>query len=140
MVNHKDGNKKNNNVKNLEWSTAYENNNHAFSIGLNNSKKLSDAEVLKIIEEYNSGNYSSKDLSARWGVCDRMIMRYVKGLERKHLGITFTGKLKRPGAKPKHDEETVSAVKAMVKNGISRKHISEYTGKSKGAIAGILKK
>lgn len=36
-VNHIDGNHRNNNVKNLEWCTNKENNNHMFDIGANKS-------------------------------------------------------------------------------------------------------
>lgn len=46
-VNHKDGNKKNNNVSNLEWSTRSDNMLHAHSIGLINTQKPIVATDLK---------------------------------------------------------------------------------------------
>ena len=40
QVNHKDGNKLNNNYCNLEWATASENIQHAYDTGLRKSKKF----------------------------------------------------------------------------------------------------
>ena len=39
-INHKDGNKKNDNAENLEWCTRQQNNKHAFKIGLRTSEEM----------------------------------------------------------------------------------------------------
>ena len=56
-VNHKDFNKLNNNVDNLEWNTYFENNQHSFVNGRHENKKYKDVTVIykdgKVLE-FNS--------------------------------------------------------------------------------------
>ena len=55
-VNHKDGNKSNNNVDNLEWCTVYENTIHGFSLRKGKTlSHLSKDELLDVIDKYNNG-------------------------------------------------------------------------------------
>ena len=79
-VNHKDGNKHNNNASNLEWVTSSENNKHAFANGLklpticsgkdNWNSKLDEEKVLWIREHYIKGSkeYGQCALARMFGV------------------------------------------------------------------------
>lgn len=79
IVNHKDGNKMNNNVENLEFISRTENNIHANKIGLTKSKYsgLFNVEFLDgTIKQYDSYRVCSRDI----GVNHRSLMNWLKGL------------------------------------------------------------
>ena len=56
-INHKDGNKQNNKVDNLEWCTYSENELHAMNTGLVNKNKMSMAHKKPIVQYTLSGDF-----------------------------------------------------------------------------------
>ena len=81
QVNHVDGNKLNNSVENLEWTTCSENNLHKFKIGLGNSytRKITqyDLEMNKI-NDFNSIVEAAKQLNIGKGTISGVLTNYRK--------------------------------------------------------------
>lgn len=94
QINHKDGNKQNNSLENLEWCSSLHNVQHSRITGLNknygekvNTVKLKESEVLKIDRLYRSGGTSLRKLARQFNVCKNTIRSIVLHKTWKHLFI-----------------------------------------------------
>ena len=85
IINHKDGNKLNNNVQNLEWCNYSENNQHAYKYKLKIAKplfgdksphhKLTNKDIQYIRANWD---YNTKDLANKFNITTTHIRRIIK--------------------------------------------------------------
>lgn len=90
-VNHKDGDKTNNHVDNLEWCTHKENSKHAVKTNLiltgedSKSSKLTKKQVLEIRRLYKNGEMSVVEISKKYNVFHNTISSIVNRRTWKNL-------------------------------------------------------
>ena len=91
QVNHKDGNKQNNCIDNLEWVTHSENMKHAFKIGLesnqgikNGNSKLTENDVLTI-HGLCLSEMKQKEIGILFNASRLCIQNIISGKNWKHL-------------------------------------------------------
>lgn len=91
QVNHKDGNKINNNLTNLEWCTNSENRAHAALIGLmkhgedHHSSKLTEKQVKEIRKKFNPRIYTIQKLANKYNVSNATIQDIIYRRCWKHI-------------------------------------------------------
>lgn len=100
-VNHKDGNKHNNRLDNLEWVSSLENTQHAVRTGLMDTKgskhinaKLTDAQVLEIRKLYHTTIH--KDIAIQFGICSRQVGDIINGVNWSHLPLEDYSQREKP--------------------------------------------
>lgn len=98
-VNHKDGNKWNNNYTNLEWVTKSENAQHAFDMGLRtisgytrykvskSTHRFTDYEIDEIRKMYYDG-MSKQEIADKIGCCSSVICNILNGQTYREIEMT----------------------------------------------------
>ena len=86
QVNHKDGNKKNTHVNNLEWCSNVENQIHKVNMGLSNTKKITQYDLnMTKIKDFNS----QKDASNHLNISHQSINKCCKNKAKTAGGFIF---------------------------------------------------
>ena len=128
-INHRDGNKTNNNILNLEWCTLAENNLHAFKTGLNknygehnNFSKISKEQAISIIGKLNNGS-KIDDISDEMGISKYIIKSIYTNKSWNNLKHLQKWKYTPREAPKKLNEEQVLTIIDLLNKNYSVKYI-----------------
>lgn len=135
QVNHIDGNKQNNHYTNLEWVTNQENLDHAFQLGLK-TKIFTMDQIRQMREDYNSHKCTQSQLAKIYNVhCSQItdIMRNNHYCDDKYIRTRFSTTVSK-----KFDKETISKIRELGKQGVTRRELARMYGTDNTTISTIL--
>lgn len=94
QVNHKDMDRSNNDLSNLEWCTNGQNVKHSYDNNISRKTvlpgkarppKLEHDQVLQIVYLVESGDFSKSEISRMFGVDPKTITNIMKGIVHRHI-------------------------------------------------------
>jgi hypothetical protein len=140
VVNHKDGNKLNNSVDNLEWVTHSDNTQHAYDTGLKargedfNCAKLSNEDVEEIKHRFVAGD-RSVDIARDYGVVEGSIANIRSGRAWAHIRPDLQWQTKeRQKSTRKLTATDIPVIRQRFKEGDSDTSIAATYGVNRGTI------
>lgn len=90
-VNHKDGDKRNNSIENLEWCTYSENNKHAHKTGLKRAKSGHESPVARLIIDTQTGIFydTIKEAANAKGISLSLLRNRLSGWNSNKCGLEY---------------------------------------------------
>lgn len=93
FVNHRDGDKSNNNDWNLEWCSQSGNEIHAYETGLkigqfgdsNPAAKITEVQAIEVKKLAVEGSFTQKEIAAMYGIKQSQVSRIKTGVRRSDL-------------------------------------------------------
>lgn len=158
-VNHKNGNKADDTIANLEWVTASENCLHAFRTGLKKpnerdktkSSKLSTAQVLQIKKRYDMG-VTQSELAIEYGVSQGGVSSAILSVSPADLFVPGNGEIQKQRNKlrpsltgefkvgaPKITKEQAIKMKEKYDQGYTQSEIANDFGLTQSGVSGAIR-
>jgi uncharacterized protein (DUF433 family) len=143
VINHIDGNQKNNCISNLEYCTQSENVKHAYRIGLrsqkgeeNNHSKLTEIEVVAILDSVKAGNLKHNEIAKKYNIAISTLSAVIHGkvwpqFDRTGIKCNYSKSL---------TADDVQEIRIALKKGTKQSELAAKYNVARSSISGILNK